>query len=129
VTFHRAFDVCRDPFQALEQLVDLGIGRVLTSGQEASALEGAELIRELVGRAGDQIVVMPGGGITPRNVGKIVKLSGVSEVHLSCRKTVESGMTFRNSRVFMGGALYPPEYARKIADEAGIRTVLREIGR
>ncbi|MCA9957355.1 MAG: copper homeostasis protein CutC, partial [Anaerolineales bacterium] len=72
VTFHRAFDMTPDPFAALETLIGLGVERVLTSGQEASVLEGLPLITELVRRAGDRIIVMPGGGITPRNVDRIV---------------------------------------------------------
>src|SRR6516164_2237736 len=66
VTFHRAFDVAAEPFQAIETLVELGVDRVLTSGQEATALEGLPLIVELMKRAGDDIIVMPGGGITAR---------------------------------------------------------------
>lgn len=129
VTFHRAFDVTRDPFEALETVIDLGCDRILTSGQEASVLEGADLIRELIAKAGDRIVIMPGGGITTRNVGKIAALTGAEELHMSCRRTLDSGMQFRNSRVYMGGALYPPEFARKIADTDGIRNVLHQLGR
>ena len=72
VTFHRAFDMTPDPFAALETLIELGVERVLTSGQEASVLEGLPLIAELVRRAGEKIIVMPGGGITARNVERIV---------------------------------------------------------
>jgi copper homeostasis protein len=128
VTFHRAFDLCRDPMAALEQVIELGADRILTSGQEASCLEGADMLGALREKAGSRIVIMPGGGITPRNVKKIVALTGVSEIHMSCRRGVESGMKYRNSRVFMGGALYPPEYGRKIADEAGIRSVREVVG-
>ena len=64
VTFHRAFDMTRDPIAALETLIELGINRVLTSGQEVSALEGAELVHDLLVHADDKIIVMPGGGIT-----------------------------------------------------------------
>jgi copper homeostasis protein len=127
VTFHRAFDLCADPRAALEQVVELGAERLLTSGQEATVLEGAELIRSLREQAAGRVIIMPGGGITPRNAGKIVALTGASEIHLSCRRTVDSAMTHRNGRVYMGGALYPPEYQRKIADEAGIRTVRQAI--
>jgi copper homeostasis protein len=123
VTFHRAFDVCRDPFEALEQLVELGVKRLLTSGQESTVLEGIELIRVLREKAKGRIVVMPGGGITPGNVRKIVELSGVDEVHMAWTRTHESGMRHRNPRVFMGGALYPPEYSREVAEEKGIRSV------
>lgn len=129
VTYHRAFDLCKDPFAALEQVIEMGCERLLTSGQEASVLEGIDLIRELNQRAKGRTIIMPGGGLTPRNVKKIVELSGVSEIHMSCRRTLESGMQYRNSRVFMGGALYPPEYARKIADRTGIQSVLKDLGR
>ena len=76
VTFHRAFDMARDPYQALEDLVSLGVDRVLTSGQEASVVEGLDLLAELVRRAGDRIVVMPGGGLAERNVAKVKKRYG-----------------------------------------------------
>lgn len=124
VTFHRAFDMCRDPRQALEELVELGLDRVLTSGQEASCLEGLELIAALQQQAAGRIIVMPGGGITPRNVHKIVAGTGVSEVHLSARSSVESGMKYRNSRCFMGGTLRPAEFGWKTTDEVAVRTVV-----
>jgi len=110
VTFHRAFDVTRDPFEALETLIALGVERVLTSGQEASALEGADLIAELVRRAGERIIVMPGGGIRAGNVAKILAATGAHEIHFTAGASAESRMTFRNPRVTMGGALRPPEY-------------------
>ncbi len=110
VTFHRAFDMVADAPYALECLINLGFDRVLTSGLEASALEGAETIAELVRQAGDRIVVMPGGGIHERNIRRVVAATGAREVHLSGRRPVESPMRVRNSRVHLGAALYPPEY-------------------
>jgi len=83
VTFHRAFDVAADPFGALETLIKLGVDRVLTSGQEATALEGLPLIAELIERAGDRIVIMPGGGITARNVERIVTQARPRELHFA----------------------------------------------
>ncbi len=124
VTFHRAFDMCRDPRQGLEDLISLGVDRVLTSGQEASCLEGLELIADLQKQATGRIIVMPGGGITARNVRKIAAGTGVSEVHLSARGTVESKMKFRNTRCFMGGTLRPPEFNWKATDSAAVRTVV-----
>jgi copper homeostasis protein len=126
VTFHRAFDMCRDAHRGLEELIGLGVERVLTSGQEASCIEGLELIAALQKQAAARIVVLPGGGLTPRNIGKFVAATGVTEVHLSARRTVESAMTYRNSRVFMGGALRPPEFSWKTTDEASVRTVVEE---
>jgi copper homeostasis protein len=127
VTFHRAFDMCRDPRQALEDLIALGADRVLTSGQEATCVEGLDLIAELQKQTAGRIIVMPGGGITPRNVQRIVSGTGVSEVHLSARRTIESGMAYRNSRVFMGGTLRPPEFNWKTTDENAVRNVVKTI--
>ena len=125
VTFHRAFDMCRDPLKGLEDLVELGVDRVLTSGQEATCLEGLELLTTLQKQAADRIIVMPGGGITPRNVQRIVAATGVKEVHLSARSPVESRMSYRNSRVFMGGTLRPPEFGWKTTDENAVRSVVK----
>ncbi len=124
VTFHRAFDMTRDPFEALETLVALGVDRVLTSGQEASVPEGVGLIAELVRRAAGRIIVMPGGGITERNVAKVVSETGVSEVHFGGGEAVESPMRFRNPRVFMGGTLRPPEYSLDIVKLEFVRRVI-----
>jgi copper homeostasis protein len=110
VTFHRAFDMARDPFEALETLIRLGIDRILTSGQEASALEGLDLLAELVRAAGNRVIIMPGGGINERNVAKILAGCGAREVHASLRSTREGGMQYRNTRCYMGGVLRPPEF-------------------
>jgi copper homeostasis protein len=128
VTFHRAFDMCRDARRALEDLVELGVDRVLTSGQEATCLEGQELLAELHRQAAGRILILPGGGLTPRNIRRIVEATGVNEVHLSARSTVDSGMEFRNSRCFMGGALRPPEFSWKVTDEKAVRAVVEALG-
>jgi copper homeostasis protein len=128
VTFHRAFDTCRDPKRVLEELIALRADRVLTSGQEASCWEGLELITALHKQAAGRIIVMPGGGLTPSNIQKFVATTGVSEVHLSARHAVESGMSYRNSRVFMGGTLRPPEFSWKTTDEAAVRAVVKGLG-
>jgi copper homeostasis protein len=120
VTFHRAFDMTRDPFEALEQIVSLGADRILTSGQEPSVLEGLDLIADLVRRAGGRIIIMPGGG-TERNLPKVVRVAGVREVHVTGFRAVESPMVYRNPRVFMGGELRPPEYLRYVVDPSRIR--------
>lgn len=124
VTFHRAFDMARDPLAALETLIDLGVERVLTSGQEATALEGLPLIADLVARAAGRILVMPGGGITPGNVARVVAGSGAAEIHFAALEPVESAMTFRRPHVFMGGELRAPEYARAVTSAAQVRAVM-----
>jgi len=124
VTFHRAFDVTREPFEALEALIAMGVERVLTSGQEPTALEGADLIAELIRRAHGRIIVMPGGGIREANVHKIVAATGASEIHFTASATVESRMDHRNARVFMGGALRPPEYTLAVTDSERVRALI-----
>jgi len=107
--FHRAFDVTPDPFEALEQLVDLGIARVLTSGQKDSVPEGIELIKKLVERASDRIEILPGGGIQVWNLKEIVERTGCRQVHLTAWGTVVDTSTHSRPAITFGGALYPPE--------------------
>jgi copper homeostasis protein len=114
VTFHRAFDMTRDPFEALDTLIALGVERVLTSGQEATVVEGLELIAELVSRASGRIAVMPGGGITDRNVGRVIARTLAREIHFACSAPSDGRMRHRNTRVFMGGTLRPPEYTLEV---------------
>jgi copper homeostasis protein len=127
VTFHRAFDMARDPYEAIKDLIRLGIDRILTSGQDLSALEGLDLIADLVQKAGDRVVVMPGGGITERNVKKIALQSGAREVHVYAPMTVESRMRYRNDRCFMGGELRPPEFSLTVTAADRIQTFVRAV--
>ena len=115
-TFHRAFDTVLDPFRALETVISLGFTRVLTSGLESSALEGTEMIRRLIHFARGRVIVVPGGGITERNLGRILRETGASEFHGSARSSRVSVMEFRNTRVSMGANFGPPEYSTKVAD-------------
>ena len=100
VTFHRAFDLCVDPVAGLDQLVELGVDRVLTSGQAASAHEGRMLLRQLVDGAQDRLIVLAGGGISETNVAELIEGSGVRELHFSARSTISVGT--RTSSVQMG---------------------------
>jgi copper homeostasis protein len=114
ITFHRAFDMVAEPRDTLETLVRLGCHRVLTSGQESSALEGAPLIADLVRLAGDRIIVMAGGGVTPRNVARIAGATGVREMHFAAMVPTASAAVFRNQRAFMGDSLRQDEYIRAV---------------
>ena len=129
VTFHRAFDMTPEPFEALEALIELGADRVLTSGQEASVLEGLPLIVELIERGGDRIVIMPGGGITERNLDRILAAARPREVHFAALEPAASGMRFRRPHVFMGGELRPPEYDRLDTSPASVRAVIAKASR
>lgn len=129
VTFHRAFDVSRDAQESLEALCSLGIERVLTSGQQASAFEGADCIAQLVRQAGDRICILAGGGITEANVAEIVRKTGVKEVHFSARRWIESPMQSRNRRCVMGRAYEPDEYRRRVTDAGQVARVIQAAAR
>ncbi|XP_023564856.1 copper homeostasis protein cutC homolog isoform X2 [Octodon degus] len=118
-----AFDMVNDPMEALETLLALGFERVLTSGCDSSALEGLPLIRRLIDQAKGRIVVMPGGGITDRNLQRILEGSGATEFHCSARSSRDSGMKFRNSSVAMGASLSNSEYSLKVTDVTKVRTL------
>lgn len=102
VTFHRAIDVCRNPLKALEDIISLGCHHVLTSGQAATAEDGVPLIKKMVEVAAGRISIMPGCGVTPSNVAKIVRETGVYEIHASAKGIVNSLMEFRHPGVSMG---------------------------
>ena len=89
LTFHRAFDRCRRPFETLEQLVALGCDRILTSGQGPTVVEGADMLRALHRRAGGRIVILPGGGVTPANAARILAHTGCTEIHASASTVLD----------------------------------------
>lgn len=125
-TFHRAFDMTRDTAEALESLVCAGCYRVLTSGGRNTAMEGIDTIRALVAQSAGRIAIMAGSGVSPSNVRQLAG-TGVDAVHFSARSLVESGMTYRNPTVSMGGVPGIPEYASVGADETKIREILDQL--
>lgn len=110
VTFHRAFDMTDDPFRALEDIIEIGCERILTSGQRNTAVEGAALLRVLVQKADGRIAIMAGSGVRSHNIAELVKATGAVEYHTTAKAFEESGMTFRNAAVSMGGIPGVPEY-------------------
>jgi copper homeostasis protein len=94
VTFHRAFDRCKDPFVALEQLIKLGCERILTSGQKPTVSEGIDMIAELNKLADDRIIIMPGSGLRKENIKMLAVKTGCTEFHSSLRSKTKSGMEF-----------------------------------
>ncbi len=94
VTFHRAFDRCLDPFKTLEELIDIGCQRILTSGQKPTAPEGVDLIAELIGKADDRIIIMPGSGVRKENIRMIADKTGAVEFHSSVKGKSTSQMDF-----------------------------------
>lgn len=126
ITFHRAFDMCRNPKEALEQLISLGCHRVLTSGQAATAEAGIPLLKELVEQANGRIIIMPGCGVNSGNAANILHATGAGEIHASARKSVGSGMLFRHRGVSMGNP-DSDEYARKETDADEVRAIKESI--
>ena len=91
VTFHRAFDECKEPLKALEQIIDCGCKRILTSGCKPTAMEGADMLQQLVKQADGRITILAGSGVTPDNSVTLLEKTGVSEIHGSCKTTRPDG--------------------------------------
>ena len=125
VTFHRAFDMCRDPFDSLERIISLGCDRILTSGQQQQAEQGIPLLKELVQRARERIIIMPGSGINTHNIATIARETGAGEFHLSARKPVESAMIYRNPNIRMGGtAVVIEEYEQQVTHSGLVKKTI-----
>ncbi|MDX9724975.1 MAG: copper homeostasis protein CutC [Bacteroidales bacterium] len=123
-TFHRAFDMCIDPVQGLEDVIASGATRLLTSGMKNRAADGLGLIRKLVLQAGKRIIIMPGGGISANNISEVASGTKAEEFHLTGRKTIESGMCFRREEIHMGGTNGFSEFFRKVANEDEIKKIV-----
>jgi len=123
VTCHRSFDMTIDPFQALEDCIEVGFDRILTSGAQPTALKGLGLICELVKRAGDRIKIMPGSGINEETVREIVSKSGVSEIHFSAAADRDSKMQFRNERIAGMGSDEGSEFRIRTVDPERVRAI------
>jgi copper homeostasis protein len=96
VTFHRAFDRAKDPLMALEDIIECGCQRILTSGQVPNAYDGKDLIKKLVEQADDRIIIMPGSGVRSSNIKALANHTGATELHSSARKNIDSAMQFIN---------------------------------
>jgi len=117
VTCHRAFDMTRDPAEALEALIRCKFGRVLTSGQRDTALEGADLLAELVRQAGERIIILGCGGLDPDNIAEVLGKTGLREMHFAALADMPSAMRYRNPRVGMGGSDLDREYRTTVTDK------------
>ncbi|WLI76076.1 copper homeostasis protein CutC [Kosakonia sp. H02] len=127
VTFHRAFDMCADPRQAIETLAELGVARILTSGQQSSAEKGVSLIRELNALSGVPII-MAGAGVRAENLGIFLN-AGVKEVHSSAGRWIPSPMRYRNTGLSMSSDVNADEYARYGVDKEAVALMKQMITR
>ena len=128
VTFHRAFDMSRDPLKAMEDVITAGAKSILTSGQARTAIEGAGVIKTLVAAAGNRIQIMPGGGINEYNISLLATSTAAKEYHMSARHETESRMTYRRKGIYIGAQHLQSEYTLKNADPERIRSVIMILG-
>ncbi|WP_343701611.1 copper homeostasis protein CutC [Chitinophaga sp.] len=126
VTFHRAFDMTDDAFQALEDIIETGCERILTSGQRNTAPEGAELIQQLVEKAAGRIAIMAGSGVRAGNVAALAAATKAQEYHTTAKDYIDSRMQFRNPNVSMGGIPGVPEYGIAVTQATQVKLIREE---
>ena len=126
--FHRALDVTPDWKRALDMLIELGITRVLTSGQESDVFFALDTIAEMIRYVDGAIEILPGAGITLKNVQKVVDATGCAQVHLAHHKTLPDLSVQNNRSIYYGGALYPPEDRFDITDREYVAAVRGRLG-
>ena len=124
VTFHRAFDMCADQFIALEEIIEMGCERILTSGGKSTAIEGATVLNHLVERAAGRICIMAGAGVNEANVANLVHFTGVTEIHSSARVVTQSRMKHRNDHILMSN-LPGDEFTIEVSDIARVIELIR----
>ena len=129
VTFHRAFDMTREPEESLNTLIELCIDRLLTSGQEADVHKGIPTLKKLVELAGDKIIIMPGGGVNEINIKEVVEETGVKEIHASAREKARSKMNYVNTRTSMSDSKSMEEYDLMVTSAERIRAMVNAIKR
>lgn len=124
VTFHRAFDMTRDPYEALGDLLKTGVDRLLTAGQQNKAPLGAALIGDLISKAGNRLIIMPGSGVNEENIKNLHQQTGATEFHLTGQKPVGSMMKYRKEGIFLGGLSQIPEYEFAVTSVERIRKIV-----
>jgi copper homeostasis protein len=123
-TFHRAFDMSADLNRALEQVVEAGADRILSSGGAQTAVEGTSMLRILVERAKGRVIIMAGGGIDDQNVQVVLEKTGVREIHAGLKTIVESPMKYRSKGISMGTSA-GREYRRFVVRESIVAQLIR----
>jgi copper homeostasis protein len=124
VTFHRAFDMCADQYQALEDIIEMGCERILTSGGKSTAMEGATVIAHLIEKAAGRIAIMPGSGINENNVADLVRFTNAKEVHSSARIKITGGMQYRNNHILFNDGL-ADEHSVDVTSSSRVKEILK----
>nr|WP_317323488.1 copper homeostasis protein CutC [uncultured Flavonifractor sp.] len=125
--FHRAIDVVPDWRETLDALMELGITRVLTSGQESDVSLGTQTVREMIEYAAGRIQILPGAGITARNMDRIIAETGCDQIHLAAHRIQYDTSVNNNRSIYYGGALYPPEDRFSVIDSDYIGGMVRRL--
>ena len=123
VTCHRAFDMTKDSFQALEDCIEVGFDRILTSGRQAKAIEGVQMLTELMHKANSRIIIMPGSGVNEQNAAPLVAKTGAEELHFSAMVQKESPMHFKNHLLTGMGSNEGTEFKLRTVDPAVVRAI------
>ena len=125
--FHRAIDVVPDWRETLDALMELGITRVLTSGQESDVSLGTQTVREMIEYAAGRIQILPGAGITARNMDRIIAETGCDQIHLAAHRIQYDTSVNNNRSIYYGGALYPPEDRFSVIDSDYVGGMVRRL--
>lgn len=123
-TFHRAFDRCKNPFKALEEIIEMGFERILTSGMKNTAIKGASLISELTKQAAGRISIMPGAGIRPENLKELINQTGATEFHSTAKGKIKSKMLFREIKT----GTFEEEFFLEQTDTAVVKALVKIAG-
>lgn len=124
VTFHRAFDLCSEPEQALEDIIALGCVRVLTSGMEPTAEQGMERIKRMQQQASGRISIMAGSGVNEHNIRFIAENTGIAEFHFSAGEALKSNSDAQINRVLLGNSKCPAEHGLTVSSVDKIRRIM-----
>lgn len=127
VTFHRAYDMANDPFQALEDIISAGCHTILTSGHRQTAIDGAELIHRLQLKANGKINIMAGSGVTDKNILELALKTKIHHFHASAKKSVESNILFRNNNINLGSIINYNEYQKRLVDAEMIKSMKEKL--
>jgi len=121
--FHRAIDVVPEWKEAIDLLAELHMTRILTSGQAPSVSDATDTVREMIAYAGGRIQILPGAGITLRNVRRVVEETGTDQIHVAIHRRLADTSTVNNRAIYYGGCLYPPEDSFAMIDRAAVEAI------
>jgi copper homeostasis protein len=123
VTCHRAFDMTSDPFQTLEDCIEVGFHRILTAGHQTTALKGVDLIAQLITKANGRIAIMPGSGVNENTVEELVRTTKATEIHFSATAFRDSVMQYRNQAIAGMGSDEGAEFKYRTVDPERVRAM------